>query len=208
MLRAVFGVERCSGGEIRVLGKPVVFHGPFEAMESGLGFVPEDRKRQGLAMPLSVKTNLNVASYGDISSFGFIDVRRESDRARSQVENLSIRTPSLDQIVGNLSGGNQQKVAIGKWLCRDAEILILDEPTTGVDVGAKAEIYHLIETLLLRGKAVIVCSSYLPEVIGLSDRIIVMAEGEITGEVSARDASEEGLLRLASKLHQVSSISA
>jgi ribose transport system ATP-binding protein len=205
MLRAVFGVDRCTSGEIRVLGKRVVFHGPYGAMEAGLAFVPEERKLQGLAMPLSVKTNLNIASYGAISSLGFVDIRKETERARQQVDSLAIRTPSLDQVVDNLSGGNQQKVAIGKWLCRDADILILDEPTTGVDVGAKVEIYHLIETLLARGKAVIVCSSYLPEVIGLSDRIIVMAEGETTGEVVARDATEEGLLRLASKLHHASS---
>jgi ribose transport system ATP-binding protein len=204
LLRAIFGADRFTSGEIRIRGKPVAVHAPSKAMEHGLGFVPEERKLQGLAMPLSVKTNINVASYGNISRLGFVQGRRESERARKLVESLAIRTPSVDQVVANLSGGNQQKVAIGKWLCRDADILILDEPTTGVDVGAKVEIYHLVETLLQRGKAVIVCSSYLPEVIGLSDRILVMAEGEITGEVGAQDASEEGLLRLASKFRHES----
>ena len=113
---------------------------------------------------------------------------------------MNIRTTSNDQLVSNLSGGNQQKVAIAKWLCRDAEILMLDEPTLGVDVGAKVEIYQLIETLIKQGKSIILCSSYLPEVIGLSDRIVVMAGGKITGEVEREDATEEHLLRLASNI--------
>jgi ribose transport system ATP-binding protein len=169
-------------------------------MAYGVGLVPEERKLQGLAMPLSVKTNINVAAYGEISPLGVVQARRETERSARLVEELNIRTPSVDQIIENLSGGNQQKVAIAKWLCRDADILLLDEPTTGVDVGAKAEIYRLIEALIQRGKAVVFCSSYLPEVIGLADRILVMAEGEITGEVMSQDADEELLLRLASKI--------
>jgi ribose transport system ATP-binding protein len=201
LLRTIFGADTCTSGEIRVRGRRLAARNPAQTMASGVGLVPEERKLQGLAMPLSVKHNVNIASYGSISVLGFVRGRKETERTRRLVDELNIRTPSLDQIVANLSGGNQQKVAIAKWLCRDADILILDEPTTGVDVGAKVEIYRLIESVLQAGKAVIVCSSYLPEVIGLADRILVMAEGEITGEVQRQDANEETLLRLASKFN-------
>ena len=169
-------------------------------MNNGVALVPEERKTQGLATPLSVKVNINISSYDGISKFGIVNGRKEKERSQSFVDSMNIRTPSVDQLVSKLSGGNQQKVAIAKWLAKDADILMLDEPTTGVDVGAKLEIYLLIEELIQQGRAVIVCSSYLPEVIGLSDRILVMAEGRITGEVSRDDANEELLLRLASNI--------
>jgi ribose transport system ATP-binding protein len=204
VLRAIFGADRYDAGTIRVAGKPVQMAGPTQAMELGIGLVPEERKLQGLAMPLSVKININIAAYGDISLAGVVRRREETARSRKLIEGLNIRTPSLEQIVANLSGGNQQKVAIAKWLCKDADILLLDEPTTGVDVGAKVEIYRLIESLIHQGKAVILCSSYLPEVMGLADRILVMAEGEITGEVARQHADEELLLRLASKIATIS----
>lgn len=200
VLRAIFGADPYDAGEVRVLDRRIPAKRPTQAMAYGVGLVPEERKLQGLAMPLSVKTNINVAAYGDISPFGVVQARRETERSVRLVEELNIRTPSVDQVIENLSGGNQQKVAIAKWLCRDADILLLDEPTTGVDVGAKVEIYRLIEALIQRGKTVVLCSSYLPEVIGLADRILVMAEGEITGEVMSQDADEELLLRLASKI--------
>lgn len=200
LLRSIFGADRYDRGTILVNGHPMAIQEPFQAMSHGIGLVPEERKLQGLAMPLSVSTNINVASYGDISVLGVIQSGKEKSRSRQMVESMNIRTPSLDQVVSNLSGGNQQKVAIGKWLCRDADILLLDEPTTGVDVGAKVEIYRLIEMLIQRGKAIILCSSYLPEVIGLADRILVMAEGDLTGEASREEADEELLLRLASRV--------
>ncbi len=200
VLRAIFGADRYDAGTIRVSGRPVRLSGPTQAMGLGIGLVPEERKLQGLAMPLSVKLNINIAAYGDISPLGVVRPRKEAARSQKLVDDLNIRTPSLEQMVANLSGGTQQKVVIAKWLCKDADILLLDEPTTGVDVGTKAEIYRLIESLIHQNKAVILCSSYLPEVMGLADRILVMAEGEITGEVSQQDADEELLLRLASKV--------
>jgi ribose transport system ATP-binding protein len=200
VLRSIFGAETIHTGEIIIKGQKVTAKAPFQAMKHGLGLVPEERNTQGLATPLSVKVNINVSSYDLISKFGVISDRLEEKRSQDHVDRLNIRTPTNDQIVSNLSGGNQQKVAIAKWLCRDADILMLDEPTTGVDVGAKMEIYQLIEELTLQGKSIILCSSYLPEVIGLSDRIIVMASGRITGEVSRENATEELLLRLASNI--------
>lgn len=200
VLRAVFGAEHLHAGEIWVEGQQVAYNSPYQAMRYGLGLVPEERKTQGLAFPLSVKVNINISSYGNISKLGVVSDRLELIRSQQQVESMNIRTPSNEQVVSKLSGGNQQKVAIAKWLCKDANILMLDEPTTGVDVGAKLEIYQLIESLVMQGKSIILCSSYLPEVIGLSDKIVVMAGGKITGEVEREDATEELLLRLASNI--------
>ena len=200
VLRAIFGAEKLNFGELTIHGKRAILTEPHQAMEYGVALVPEERKTQGLAMPLSVKVNINISSYRQISSAGIVNDKKEFLRSQEYIESINIRTPSNDQLVSKLSGGNQQKVAIAKWLCKDADILMLDEPTTGVDVGAKLEIYLLIEQLIQQGKAVIVCSSYLPEVIGLSDRILVMADGKITGEVLREDANEELLLRMASNI--------
>jgi len=200
VLRAIFGAVRLDGGELYIHGERVNLVEPHQAMEYGVALVPEERKTQGLAMPLSVKVNINISSYNKISNVGIVSDKKELLRSQEYIESMNIRTPSSDQLVSKLSGGNQQKVAIAKWLCKDADILMLDEPTTGVDVGAKLEIYLLIEQLVQQGKAVIVCSSYLPEVIGLSDRILVMADRKITGEVLREDANEELLLRLASNI--------
>jgi ribose transport system ATP-binding protein len=206
LLRTLFGAERIDKGEMILNGKSVSFRSPSDAMNHGIALVPEDRKLEGLALPLSVKININISSYESISRFGFINNNQETKRSQEMVDNLNIRTPNLEQVLINLSGGNQQKVAIAKWLCKNAEILLLDEPTTGVDVGAKVEIYNLVEALIHQGKSVILCSSYLPEVMGLSNRIIVMAEGEIVGEVKKQDAEEELLLRMASKVPLDSSV--
>jgi len=200
LLKAIFGAAPIGSGQLHIHGKPVLLSSPYQAVNNGVALVPEERKTQGLAMPLSVKVNINIASYNGISKFGIVSGRKESERSQSFVKSMNIRTPTVEQYVSKLSGGNQQKVAIAKWLARDADILMLDEPTTGVDVGAKLEIYLLIEELIQQGRAIIVCSSYLPEVIGLSDRILVMAEGRITGEVTREDASEELLVRLASNI--------
>jgi ribose transport system ATP-binding protein len=155
-------------------------------------------------MNLSIKTNTNLASYKKISQFGVVSLHKETERAEHFRKEIRIKTPSISQIVRNLSGGNQQKVVVAKWLACDSDIFIFDEPTVGVDVGAKVEIYHLIEDLLKRGAAVIIVSSYLPEVMGLSDRILVMAEGRKTGIIDRSEFSEQGrmneelLVRLAS----------
>jgi ribose transport system ATP-binding protein len=200
VLRAIFGAERVDAGEVYLHGSRMAMDSPTAAMRHGIGLVPEDRKSQGLAVPLSVTHNINIASYEQIAPLGVIRRREEMARSQRLIDELNIRTPSVNQLIANLSGGNQQKVAIAKWLCRDADILLLDEPTTGVDVGAKVEIYRLIEDLIQQGKSIILCSSYLPEIIGLADRILVMAEGEIAGEVPASEADEEHLLRIASKI--------
>lgn len=200
VLRAIFGAERVDAGEVYLHGSRVVMTSPTAAMKHGIGLVPEDRKFQGLAVALSVTHNINVASYEQIASLGVIRPRQEMARSQRLIDELNIHTSSVNQLIANLSGGNQQKVAIAKWLCRDADILLLDEPTTGVDVGAKVEIYRLIEDLIQHGKSIVLCSSYLPELIGLADRILVMAEGEIAGEVPASEADEEQLLRIASKI--------
>jgi ribose transport system ATP-binding protein len=199
VLRTIFGAEKLDSGEIWQSGKRIRVSSPTKAMKLGIGLVPEERKLQGLAVPLTIRHNINITTYDRISKFGIVDQKKEREQANQHIREMNIRTPSMEQVIENLSGGNQQKVAIGKWLCRDSNILMLDEPTAGVDVGAKVEIYHLVQEMVKRGKSVILCSSYLPEVIGLSDRILVMAEGDLTGEVQRSEANEEMILRLASK---------
>lgn len=204
IVRCLFGAEAIDSGEIRLKGKRIALRSPNQAMAYGIGLIPENRRTQGLAMSLSVKTNINANSYGMISKIGIINLQKEKERAEYYRDRMRIRTPSIEQPVMNLSGGNQQKVVVSKLLCRDLDVFIFDEPTVGVDVGAKLEIYKLIEQLIKEGKGVIVVSSYLPEVIGLSDRIIVVAEGEITGEIKRGEITgkeaEEKLLKLASKI--------
>lgn len=200
IMRIIFGVEKPDSGEVIIKGKPVKFAHPYQAMAQGVGLVPEDRKVQGLAMSLTVRHNINISSYGDIANLGFIRRKEELSRAKKLVDALNIYTPSIEQVVNNLSGGNQQKVVIAKWFAKNVDVLILDEPTTGVDVGAKVEIYSLIEGLIQQGKAVIIVSSYLAEVMGLADRILVMAEGDFMGEVRREDADEELLVSMACKV--------
>ncbi len=203
VLRCIFGADRYDYGEIMLSGKKTRIHSPTAGMSNGIGLVPEDRKKQGIAMPLSLSKNINITTYDRISFLGIVNLNKEKNQAKDMVHRLNIRTPSINQAVENLSGGNQQKVAIGKWLCRNSDILLLDEPTTGVDVGAKVEIYHLVESLINQGKAVIFCSSYLPEVIGISNKILVMAEGNVAGIVDKKDANEEMILKLASSITKV-----
>ena len=147
-------------------------------------------------MSLAVDVNVNLASYDLISRAGFVNLGRETSRARRFVSDLTIRTPSLKQKVRNLSGGNQQKVVVAKWLCRESDIFIFDEPTVGVDIGAKVDIYKLIEALLAKGNSIMLVSSYLPEVMGLADRIIVVYEGNVTGTLKRSEFEEEKILRL------------
>ncbi len=200
LLRSIFGANPIDEGEIIINGKPCNINSTNCAMRMGIGLVPEERKIQGLATPLTIRHNINISSYPDISQFGFIKLQEERSRSEKFVHELNIRTPSIEKIVNQLSGGNQQKVSIAKWLSKNVDILLLDEPTTGVDIGAKIEIYRLIESLIKQDKAVIVCSSYLPEVIGLADRIMVLAEGEVMGIVPRQEANEELLVSMASKV--------
>ncbi|MBV8142233.1 MAG: sugar ABC transporter ATP-binding protein [Verrucomicrobia bacterium] len=171
---------------------------PRQGIRAGVGLLPENRKTAGLAMSLPVDINVNLASYDLISRAGFVNLRREASRARRFVSDLAIRTPSIKQKVRNLSGGNQQKVVVAKWLSRESDVFIFDEPAVGVDIGAKVEIYKLLETLLAKGNAILLVSSYLPEVMGLADRIIVVYEGKVTGTLQRSEFEEEKLLRLAS----------
>lgn len=204
IMRAVFGADPYEKGEVTVLGKKVHNKTPKQGINSGIALLPEDRKTQGLSMGLSVELNTNLASYSKIAKAGFINVHKEKERAEHYKEQIRIKTPSIKQKVKNLSGGNQQKVVIAKWLCADSEIFIFDECTVGVDVGAKVEIYRLFEELLAQGKAIILISSYLPEVMGLADRLMVISEGKqmaiIDREEFMVDGSmdEERILRLAS----------
>ncbi|AEC01257.1 sugar ABC transporter ATP-binding protein [Parasphaerochaeta coccoides] len=200
VVRAIFGADPKDKGDVFLNGKQLQIEKPLDAISAGIGLVPEDRKQQGLAMSLSVKKNINLASYKSISRFSFINSKKEQQRALLYQNRLRIKTPHVDQIVKNLSGGNQQKVVISKWLCGKSQVFIFDEPTVGVDVGAKQEIYQLIESLTKDGHAIIIISSYLPEVMGLSDRIGVFHEGKMGRIVPREDFEEEKLLRYASGL--------
>jgi ribose transport system ATP-binding protein len=196
LMRVIFGADPFDAGEILLRGQAVRPRGPRDMIRRGVGLLTEDRKNQSLAMPLDVRTNLNlVVGRG---TRPLIDRAAEASVTQRFTRALNIRTPSPYQRVVNLSGGNQQKVVIGKWLATDPAVLLFDEPTIGVDVGARMEIYGLLHRLAEEGRAVVMVSSYLPEVIGLSDRIVVMHGGRVMGEVSGEQADEEGLLRLAS----------
>ena len=194
-------MDRHTSGKIYLKGKETVIKNPQTALELGIGFLTEDRRADGLALPLEIKTNVNMNSYDMISKSGIINLRKEEDRAEEFSRKINVKTPSIHQLVSNLSGGNQQKVVIAKLLCRNPEILIFDEPTVGVDVGAKEEIFKLIERMTEQGKGVILISSYLPEVMGLSDRLIVMSQGNITAtydKEQMKNLTEEEVLMAAS----------
>ena len=196
--RAVFGADRPDTADIRVHGKAARINSPGDAVRQGIGYLSEDRKRYGLALGMDVEANIVLATLRKfLRSFGRVDVRRTHAAAQQLVERLAIKTPSLRQKVRNLSGGTQQKVVVAKWLTANTEILIFDEPTRGIDVGAKSEIYHLLNELAHQGKAIIMISSELPEILRMSHRIVVMCEGRITGELSGRDATQEQIMTYA-----------
>ncbi len=203
-MRALFGVHKDHSGDIYIKGKKTEIHSPGEAIRKGIGFLTEDRRTDGLALPQSVKLNVNMYSYDLISKAGIIDLKKESQRAEEYSRKISIKTPSINQTVNNLSGGNQQKVVIAKLLCRNPDILIFDEPTVGVDVGAKDEIFKIIESLTEQGKGVIIVSSYLPEAMGLADRMVIMSEGHVAGQLDSDELKkmrEEDVLRIASTIY-------
>lgn len=197
LLRTIFGANKIDSGEIIVNGKKINIKQPIDSIDSGIGLIPEDRQRQGLALPLSVKDNCSLISSKYSSKAGILDMNFEREQSRRNIRELNIKTPSIKQKVKYLSGGNQQKVVIAKWLNIDASILFFDESTVGIDIGAKKEIYKLMVKLLKRGKAIVFISSYLPELLGVCDRIAVISEGEITGILDRQEASEEKLLQLA-----------
>jgi ribose transport system ATP-binding protein len=198
--RAVFGADRVQSGEIFVSGKRVVIRTPKGAVAAGIGYLSEDRKRFGLAVGMDVASNVVMASLARFLSFRFfLRERAIFAEAEKFVTLLGIRTPTLSQEVRLLSGGNQQKVVVAKWLARDCEVLFFDEPTRGIDVGAKAEIYKLLRKLAAQGKAIVMISSELPEILRMSDRIVVMCEGRITGELMPEEATQERIMQLATQ---------
>ena len=196
LVRAIFGVERALSGYIVVSRHQVHINSPSDAIRAGIGLVPEDRKELGVILEMGVMENITLPGIATYRP-PFLDRKREKQVATEQVQALDIKTPNLAQEVQFLSGGNQQKVALGKWLSMNPKILILDEPTRGIDVGSKSEIYKLIRALADKGVAVIMVSSELEEVIGLSDRILVMHEGKCTGIVGREEISEENIMKLA-----------
>jgi ribose transport system ATP-binding protein len=197
LARAIFGLDQISSGSIYVNGVVQKMSSPRSAIKSGIGFLTEDRKSQGLVLPLSVERNLCLSSVDKFSRWGIMHTSEERQAATRYVEELRIKTPSLDQKVVFLSGGNQQKVVLSKWLCSQAEVFIFDEPTRGVDVGAKAEIYQLMNRLTASGVAIMMISSELLEVLGMSDRVMVMRGGGIAGEFSAGECTQERILQCA-----------
>ncbi|MGF1749150.1 MULTISPECIES: L-arabinose ABC transporter ATP-binding protein AraG [Vibrio] len=202
LTRLIFGAERAVGGDILLDGKPVVIKNPREAIRAGITLCPEDRKSDGIVPILSVEENTNISARPWHLTLGsLINFKWEKQNAAEQVSALNVKTPSLDQLIGNLSGGNQQKVILGRWLSTDMRVILLDEPTRGIDVGAKSEIYDLIFKLADKGVTVLVVSSDLPEVLGISDRLLVMKDGAVTGELSRCDFNEQTALRLAMMGH-------
>ncbi len=195
--RAIFGADPIDSGVIEVFGKPVKIRSPQEAIRHGIGLVTEDRKQQGLVLGMAVRENNTLANLDLLSTLGFIRRREEREVAEKYRTDLAIKTPSIEQAVQNLSGGNQQKVVLAKWLYTGSKILIFDEPTRGIDVGAKSEIYKLMNGLAAQGVAIIMISSELPEILGMSDRILVMHEGRIAGELSRAEANQERIMQLA-----------
>jgi ribose transport system ATP-binding protein len=197
-VRLIFGADPREAGEIRLDGRVLAMRSPRDAIAAGIGLLTEDRKLQGLVLGHSVRENFALPNLARLSRGGFVQLRREREEFGGYVNTLKIKVPNQEQRARNLSGGNQQKVVLAKWLARNCEILIFDEPTRGIDVGAKYEIYLLMNDLAARGKGIIMISSELPEVLGMADRILVMHEGKVTGEIAdARTATQAQIMKLA-----------
>ena len=197
VLRAIIGADAYDSGTVSVRGTRVAGNDVGAAIGAGLGLVPEDRKHQGLVLGASVQENLSMVTMRGATRWGLVDFARLRDAATRMVRELAVRTPSLRAVVANLSGGNQQKVVMGKWLSADPAVLLLDEPTRGIDVGAKVEIYQLMNTLTAEGRGVLMASSELPEVLGMCDRILVMSQGRIAGELDRASATQDAVMALA-----------
>ena len=201
--RAIFGVDPKTSGEIFLDGKEVKISCPMDAIKAGIVLAPEDRKKDGLCTKLSIRHNLALPNLDLIcSKLGVISRKQEDDLCEKAVKDLLIKTPTVEVNAGNLSGGNQQKVVVGKWLARNSRVVIFDEPTRGIDVGAKVEIYNLMNQLKKQGIAVMFVSSEMPEVLGIADRVIVMCDGRITGEVIAKETTQNEVLKFATEFEQ------
>ena len=198
--RAIFGIDPKQSGQIFLDGREIAIHSPMDAIRQGVVLAPEDRKKDGLCTKLSIRHNIALPNLDLLCNrLGVVSHSRENAMCDRAVRNLQIKTPSVDVDAANLSGGNQQKVVVGKWLARDSRVVIFDEPTRGIDVAAKVEIYHLMNQLKQQGIAVMFVSSELPEVLGIADRVIVMCDGQITGEVMARETTQNEILTLATR---------
>ena len=198
VMEAIFGVTKLDSGKIFLNKEEIEFSGPAKAIEKRMGFVTEDRRRTGLLLEKSITENVGLPSLTAHAKHGIVNFRWENEVTAEYKEKLSIKTPSIKTIVGTLSGGNQQKVILGKWLAADSEILILDEPTRGIDVNAKSEFYALMYDFVESGGSIIMVSSEMPEIIGIADRVYIMREGRISGELSDAELSEQMLIRHAS----------
>ena len=184
---------------IKVKGKEIKIREPYQAIAAGLGLLTEDRKKTGIMGVLSVRDNMSIAAIDRFSFLGILRRPMIEKECEAQRQALALKTPSLDQLIQNLSGGNQQKVLLSRWLLTDPDILIIDEPTRGIDVGAKSEIHRLMGELAKQGKAIIMVSSEIPEILGMSDRVVVMCEGRLVGEVSRKNATQENIMKLATQ---------
>ena len=197
LMRTIYGIYPMQGGELRLDGHPLKIGTPKDAIQAGIAYVSEDRKINGVHVGLSVKENITLAALKHFSVPGHVNGKKEEEECQRFIQSMSIKTAGLDQLLRQLSGGNQQKVSIAKSLLTRPKVLILDEPTRGVDVGAKREIYELINQFKKEGMAIIMISSEIPEILGMSDRILVMYEGQITGELKRSEATQEKIMTLA-----------
>lgn len=198
--QTIFGILKKTGGTVKVRGQEVEIDGPGAAMDLGIAYLPEERRAQGLILQHSIRQNMSFASLDKLCKWGMIDQKREKKLAEEYISSLTIRGATLEKPVIELSGGNQQKVVISKILAREPQILLIDEPTRGIDVGAKSEIYKLIDDLAAQGKAILMISSELPEILAMSDRVLIMYEGQMTGELTGEDLSQEKIGAAASGL--------
>jgi ABC-type sugar transport system ATPase subunit len=197
LARAIFGADPVDEGTVKIGGDTLAGSDPAASINAGLGFLTEDRKQQGIVLQMSVGQNISLTSLDDLARHGVLNLEEEHQRVAKMVDTLRIRTASLEQEALNLSGGNQQKVVLAKWLAAGCRVLLFDEPTRGIDVGAKAEIYELIGDLVERGVAVVLISSEMPELLGLADRVAVMHEGSLQGILHRSEMTQERIMELA-----------
>jgi rhamnose transport system ATP-binding protein len=204
LAETLFGLTPLDTGEVYIDGKPVGIGSPSDAVREGLAYVPEDRRNHGVVLDMSVAANITIASLRKVSANGLMRFEDEERVAKDYVHSLAVKAPNAETPVANLSGGNQQKVALARWLLTDPKVLILDEPTQGIDVGAKAEIYQLMGRLAENGTAILMISSDMNEIVGMSDRVAVMAKGEIAGVLSRKEATPHKILELTLGIHSSS----
>jgi rhamnose transport system ATP-binding protein len=195
--RTIFGIDTLDAGQIVRDGRPVRIRTPHQAMKAGLAFVPEDRQHQGLVLEMAIADNATLPFLRRLTRFGLVSSKRERRIADDYTRRLQVKAVGLDQPARALSGGNQQKLVLAKWLATDPQVLILDEPTRGIDIGTKAEVHRIVSGLAADGMAILLISSELPEVLGMADRVLVMHEGRITGEFARDEADQEAVMRAA-----------